>query len=112
VNDETVTNSIITRNDIKKDTSAQISIGGHIFKNEIHFSLFCNDYEDMEVLGNGGFGIVQKVRHLKTNETRAMKIINRNDLRQNVNGEKHLLREIAILKKLVIFIDNRITPTF
>ena len=101
IEDDTIHNSMLTRNDKKKETSAQISIGGHIFKNEIHFSLFCNDYEDMEVLGNGGFGVVQKVRHIKTNEIRAMKIINRNDLKLNANGEKHLLREIAILKKLV-----------
>ncbi len=96
--------SMIVRNDKKKETSAQISIGGHIFKNEMPFSQFCDDYEDMEVLGNGGFGVVQKVRHIRTNEIRAMKIIGTNELTQNINNGKHLIREITILKKLVFLL--------
>jgi serine/threonine protein kinase len=105
VEETNTNNSMIIKNDNKlKEISNQISINANIFKNEMHFSHFPEDYEDQELLGNGGFGVVQKVKHRMTNEIRAMKIINGKELTQNVYGGKHLIREIRILKKLVFLL--------
>lgn len=97
--DTSSANLVVTMNSYKKkDISSHVSISGYIFKNEMPFSQFNEEYMDMEVLGNGAFGVVQKVRHIKTNEIRAMKIINRNNMTEE---GKQLIREITILKKLV-----------
>ena len=97
--DTSCANLVVTMNSYKKkDISSHVSICGYIFKNEMPFSQFNEDYMDMEVLGNGAFGVVQKVRHIKTNEIRAMKIINRKNMTEE---GKQLIKEISILKKLV-----------
>jgi len=45
---------------------------------------------------------VKKVRHIESNQIRAMKIINKDSLA--AHEEKMMLREIEILKKLVIIL--------
>jgi calcium-dependent protein kinase len=54
------------------------------------------DYELLEYLGEGGYGKVYKVRHLSTNQVRAMKIIKK----KNPIDEKKILKEISLLKGL------------
>ncbi|CAD8062104.1 unnamed protein product [Paramecium sonneborni] len=57
---------------------------------------FLFHYEILKKLGQGGFGQVYQVRHLKTNLIRAVKIISRS----SVESETLLLQETEILKNL------------
>ena len=56
-----------------------------------------DNYKVLSVLGEGTFGIVEKVIHKKTNIVRALKKINK---RNQITTETEILNEVDILKKL------------
>ncbi len=55
----------------------------------------------------GAFGVVKKVRHLKTQQLRAMKMVQKT----LIKDDKAYIDEIEILKKLVQLDLKRIIPT-
>ena len=68
-------------------------------------------YELLETLGQGGYGLVRKVRHKLTQELRAMKIIHIDQY--DTTTLNCIQNEIEILKQLVSseIIPRRTTPT-
>ena len=72
--------------------------GGTFLKNEHLISRYENDFEKLGTLGKGGFGIVQKARHLLDGNIYAIKMIklSKNDDEEN----KRILREIKYLSGL------------
>jgi len=58
------------------------------------------EYEKLEILGEGSFGIVFKVVHKKLKLIRAMKIIDKKSAALDHETEKSLINEINILKTL------------
>ena len=77
-----------------------VAISQATFVSEKNYKTFINEYETLEFLGRGAFGIVQKVKHKITKQMRAMKLINKAAFKKS-QDETNLLREIEILKKLV-----------
>ena len=55
-------------------------------------------YEELNILGEGTYGIVKKVRHKISKVIRAMKIIDKNKI--SYGGENSIINEINILKSL------------
>lgn len=61
-------------------------------------------YDFLETLGQGGYGLVRKVRHKLTNELRAMKIIHVDQY--DATTLNCIQNEIEILKQLVRSVCN------
>ena len=57
-------------------------------------------YDSLEVLGEGAFGKVKKVKHKISEEIRAMKVIHKDQIQSGSEEEKDLIKEINILKTL------------
>lgn len=57
-------------------------------------------YKTIKCLGEGSFGKVYKVMHKKTNEFRAMKVINKSNSSLSYEEEDEILKEINLLKRL------------
>ena len=55
-------------------------------------------YEELNILGEGTYGIVKKVRHKISKVIRAMKIIDKTKI--SYGGENSIINEINILKSL------------
>ena len=105
------------REHVKKNSKINIGNNNLIPKN---ISKLCGQYEINEQIGEGGYGVVYKVKHIKTHLVRAMKRIYRNKNRkddsanngssisvkkntspmQNINEELSILREIELLISL------------
>ena len=85
-----------------------IAINSGIFVNKKNYDQFIKEYEVLDFIGKGiidnlnkgTYGLVKKVRHRESNQIRAMKIIDKDILGED--EEKLMLKEIEILKKLVI----------
>lgn len=84
-----------TYNSVDKGKS---NINAETFVNKKHFSKLSQEYQILEYLGKGAFGIVQKVKHI-TGDVRAMKVIYKETFLDNSDEEK-LDKEVEILKKL------------
>lgn len=74
-------------------------INAAMFVNKKHFSKLSREYQILEYLGKGAFGVVQKVKHIVSGDIRAMKIINKDSFLGSFDEEK-LDKEVDILKKL------------
>ena len=57
-------------------------------------------YETISVLGEGGFGKVEKVRHKISKEIRAMKVIHKDRIQLGSDEEQALINEINVVKSL------------
>jgi len=77
---------------------SEIKIKPKIFINE-NTSQPTDHYEKILVAGEGSFGTVLKVRHTKTNEFRAMKIIKKSNIDIGITKDV-IINEINILKSL------------
>ncbi len=80
--------------------SDKVTITQSLFVGEKTHVKFLEEYDQLEIIGQGAYGTVQKVKHKITNQIRAMKIINKSSFK-NAEAESKLLKEIEILKKLV-----------
>lgn len=80
--------------------SDKVTITQSLFVGEKTYNKFMEEYDQLEFIGQGAFGTVQKVKHKITNQIRAMKTINKSAFK-NAEDESKLLKEIEILKKLV-----------
>jgi hypothetical protein len=86
-----------------------------MFKGEMLFSETLgkpkDHYDVLENIASGTLGLIKKVRNKFSNCIRAMKVIKKAfiDLQED---EKNFMKEIAILRTLVSFIEHRITPVY
>jgi hypothetical protein len=94
------------RDSSKKMTTStsKLNICGSSFIRQKHFKEFTEEYEEIKQVGKGklytkkgAFGVVTKVKHLKTQQIRAMKMVQK----ILIKDDKAYIDEIEILKKLV-----------
>ena len=78
----------------------QMPIKSSIFVNQQNITCLTEDYEELELLGEGAFGKVNKVRHKPSGQIRALKIIKRENFKK-AGSEELMMREIEVLKRLV-----------
>jgi hypothetical protein len=95
-------------------STSKLNISGSSFIRQKHFKEFSEEYEEITQVGKGklnmrkgAFGVVKKVKHLKTNQIRAMKMVQKT----LIKDDKAYIDEIEILKKLVQLDLKRIIPT-
>jgi len=95
-------------------STSKLNISGASFIRQKHFKEFYEEYEEITQVGKGklnmrkgAFGVVKKVRHLKTQQLRAMKMVQKT----LIKDDKAYIDEIEILKKLVQLDLKRIIPT-
>ena len=97
-----IENKFLSKNTVIPNESIILNkeaISASMFVNKKPFYKLQNDYQIKEFLGKGGYGIVQKVIHILTGDTRAMKSISREALSDSIEEDK-LFKEVEILKKL------------
>jgi calcium-dependent protein kinase len=59
-----------------------------------------SDYQVQEVLGQGGFAVVNKCVHIPTGQARAVKTVHKSGLNAEHTDPKYRLREIRVLRTL------------
>lgn len=83
----------------KKQTmsTGKFNITAANFIKQKNFKDFLDEYQIINQLGKGAFGVVKMVKHLSTQQIRAMKIVTR----KSIKDDQAYMNEIEILKKLV-----------
>lgn len=87
--------------EVNKENDQEIAIKSSLFVDNRNIKTLQEDYEILELLGEGAFGKVKKVKHKPSGQIRALKIIKRESFKQ-AGSEELLMREIEVLKRLVI----------
>ena len=83
--------------DTKQYSEEQIKIYSEMLVNENKEDVM-KCYEPLELIGQGSFGKVFKVKQISTGNIYAMKVVSK--IWHFQDGNKNFLREISILKKL------------
>lgn len=96
--------------DLNNLSKKGLSIKVEEFINQKNYNKFSMEYEVLDYIGKGSFGTVKKVKHLQTNQIRAMKIISRGNYK--LNEQNNLFKEIEILRQLVFYSFIRIIQIF
>jgi serine/threonine protein kinase len=81
--------------------SARMGIDKQLFINEGKGKIEKN-YEILEIIGKGGYGVVKKVRHKISGSIRAMKVMQKDAF--DPLSLLTISNEVEILKQLVIFL--------
>mmetsp|Transcript_32536 Transcript_32536/g.56254 ORF Transcript_32536/g.56254 Transcript_32536/m.56254 type:complete len:621 (+) Transcript_32536:773-2635(+) len=83
----------------RKDAQSDIKISASNFV-RVQMGGLSADYEVQEVLGQGGFAVVNKCVHKPTGHVRAVKIVHKSGLSYEQVDAKYRLREIKVLRSL------------
>lgn len=89
--------SLVPQRKISAAANLKISASNFV---RVQMGGISSDYVIQEVLGQGGFAVVNKCIHLPTGQVRAVKIVHKSGLSYDQTDTKYRLREIKVLRSL------------